>query len=100
MNSNLFNSCATLTVVNDCHAVYGSLRGQTIRESPQNESSQKITYIRGYKTRKNGSHSFATFFYNQQQVVASAVPRKNKVKKLCHWKRWFMEYWKVMRMKV
>ena len=33
-----------------------------MHESAQNESSQKFTYIRGYKSRKNGFHSFVPLF--------------------------------------
>ena len=44
---NPFNPFATLMVVNDRQMVYSSLRRWNMRESAQNESSQKVTYIRG-----------------------------------------------------
>ena len=42
-----FNPFATLTVVNGRQSVYGGLRVWNVRESAQNESSHKVTYIRG-----------------------------------------------------
>ena len=56
-----FNPFTTLTVVNNRQSVYSSLHKGNMRESAQNESSHKVTYIRGYKSCESGSHSFATF---------------------------------------
>ena len=46
-NAERLNPFATLMVVDDRQSVYGSLHRWNIQESAQNESSHKVTYIRG-----------------------------------------------------
>ena len=72
----LLSTLCVITVVNDRQSVYGGLRGFNVRESAQNGTRDKVKYIRGYKSRKIGSHSFVTFIQPQQQAMANAAPRK------------------------